>query len=447
MKLFFVTPALYFAINIFLIEGFQPFIASKHGKIRNTFLSESKQKDLSLDERTTSIHSLLQISSSHFISQALNTIVQLEIPNILGEEILAYEQILEMIHNRNMEQKCNADALLRCMRLLCTVDILQEQFRGVSQSAHIISQQDADDGKEENKYHSQIAFGLTSTGRLLQTSHHSSFASCVQHWAEAPLWNSWLKLPDYVSGVSYQDDITTRKNIPTENKQQIFDFPPFDRANDESADEYYGNHPQSLEYANHFVKLIHTLELSAIVSEFNWNQYSDQTVVDIGGYNGKLMETIYKQYPKLHCKCLDLPQVIDSIPSSSLPDGVELVPGDAMDPSTIPKCDIILMKHILDKSMWTYQESIQLLKSCSEALPSHGKVIIAEAVLPDVGEIKNTKHDQILLSMDAFFILVGRKGQRTHREWDDLASLGGFQIDSIIVTSAPSCSILVLSKK
>jgi hypothetical protein len=109
------------------------------------------------------------------------------------------------------------------------------------------------------------------------------------------------------------------------------------------------------------------------------------------------------------------------------------------------------MKHFLDRCMWTEEESVEILLSCRSALrddhPSGrgGKLIIAEAVLPNIGHAKES--NQVQLYMDALYMLVGREGQRTEAEWECLASKAGFQIERITPTSIPSCYIIVLEKK
>merc|ERR1711957_832204 len=114
-----------------------------------------------------------------------------------------------------------------------------------------------------------------------------------------------------------------------------------------------------------------------------------------------------------------------------------------MDPTSIPKCDAIFMKHILDKSMWDEDESVALLKSCYVALPKDGKIILGEAVLPDVC---NDGDGKMQIFMDVQFLLVGRKGQRTESEWTRLAKKAGFLVESINHTSSASCYIIVLEK-
>mmetsp|Transcript_57788 Transcript_57788/g.65584 ORF Transcript_57788/g.65584 Transcript_57788/m.65584 type:complete len:162 (+) Transcript_57788:115-600(+) len=159
-----------------------------------------------------------------------------------------------------------------------------------------------------------------------------------------------------------------------------------------------------------------------------------------------------------------------------------MIPGNVLDtnPSTIPSdCDAIFMKHFLDRCMWNEEETIQILQACSKALITNdnnnnknndtttctnGRIIIADAVLPDVGyqqqknnNINNTNNvinnntnhsnNELSLHLDALYMLVGRERQRTKQEWTTLAKAANLTIVQVQYTTIPSCSIIVLEKE
>mmetsp|Transcript_13519 Transcript_13519/g.15929 ORF Transcript_13519/g.15929 Transcript_13519/m.15929 type:complete len:436 (-) Transcript_13519:34-1341(-) len=384
---------------------------------QNSWLSLSKTpKILSSDETADATLPLMQLASAHITPQVLRCLVELGIPDIIGNDNMTIDEIVnemsvgdhDPIHNCRIEK----DALLRIMRLSATIGITIEE---------LVSREHSRSDEQVN------AYGLTPMGALLQTKQVTgqlSLASCVQHWTEAPLWNSWLHLPDYIIG----EGVTDQPHLP------------FDRANGMSSDEYYGHDKGSLKIANEFVRTISDGEISAIVEGFEWRTLSGKTIVDVGGHNGIVIGAVAHKYPNIECICLDLPEVVAS--AAKPPPGVKLVGGDIMDPTSVPKCDAIFMKHILDKSMWDEEESVALLRSCHVALPRDGKVILGEAVLPNVG----TEGGSMQLFMDVQFLLVGREGQRTESEWTDLARKAGFKIESINRTSSASCYIIVLTK-
>ena len=254
---------------------------------------------------SSSILPLLQLASAHCTSQALHTFVQLGIPTLLMEDGRSLEDIANEIGPTT-----NIHALGRCLRLLTTVDILEEELRHPNH---------------------KIFFSLTRTGRLLVPCHSSEnsstndhppssssgMAACIQHWMEQPLWDAWLELPAYIRGDDKNDNDTNNR-IST---------PPFDRANGGISSDYYYNaqdHPQSLAHANDFVKFIHGQEIQAIVELDHWKTLPNHSkVVDIGGHHGQVLSAVGQRYRHLDLYSLDLPAVVDSCLNQPL--GVTLI--------------------------------------------------------------------------------------------------------------------------
>lgn len=371
-------------------------------KALQTSKARSQLPANTVDDGDESMLPLMKLASAHCASQALRAMVQLGLPDILGAETKTMAEIASAIG-----PSTNQDALLRTLRLLTTVDILKEK----------VLQVQVDDDTIET------AFELTKSGALLRKGP-SSMAFCVQHWMEEPLWKSWLELPGYIKG---EEGL------------------PFDRANGGVSSDFYYNaqdHPESLQVANDFVRMIYNGEIDAILHGFDWGSLSGKTVIDVGGHHGKVIGAVANKFPTINCKCLDLPEVIAS--ATAPPSGVELIGGSIFDPSSIPQCDVILMKHFLDRCMWDEKQSVEILQTCHSVLPPDGIVLIGEAVVPDVAKADDS--NQLQLYMDALYLIVGRERQRTESEWANLASKAGFQIEKVTATSSPSCYMIVLTK-
>lgn len=394
------------------------------------------------DESEASVFpGLLKLASMHCASQALNTAVKLKIPDLLGTQSLSVDELATLIEADSNEESgddeeflpCHRDALFRTLRLLATIDVVREEcFTELQGSSSSILP--------------FFRFSLTPLGRSLgtSTSGQPSMASCVLHWMEEPLWDSWLELDDYIreGGVENQEDTLL----------------PFERANGAvSSDDFYNqdDHPESLKQANDFVHLVHNHELQAVVEGLDWSYYQNQRLVDVAGNNGKLAEAIAVSEPSLECSCLDLPSVIENIPMGKEPKNVKLIPGNVLDSDTIPDCEVILMKHFCDRCMWFDDQTIEILRSCKTALQrsannavestTRRKIVIADAVLPDCGKINEA--NQLPLYLDAMYMLVGRERQRTRSEWKALAEAAGLTLSGVIDTGVPSCSLIVLEPK
>jgi len=369
----------------------------------------SNRKILSPSEANAAITPLLELSSMHFTSQALHTFVKLGIPDIIGCGTLPLDEI-----GLQISPNVNQDALLRTMKLLVSAEILHYVYNETDAKQHY--------------------FQLTNTGALLQSkeSNQPSLASGIKHWMEEPLWNAWLSLPDYIRGTA-----TNETNLD-----------PFERANRISSDYYYNaeDHPESLEFANDFVRFVSDSEIHNIATSIDWSQFDGKTILDIGGHNGKVLEAVAASVhhsKNIVLKCLDLPNIIDGIEQTS--EFVELVGGDILNESTVPPADVILMKHFLDRCMWTEEQTVNILKTCHDKIPHDGRVILGEAVIPDFSKSKPSSRLEI--SLDALYMLVGRERQRTESEWRALTDASGFTIEEIVKTSSPTCSLIVMKKQ
>jgi len=393
---------------------------------------------------------LLKLASMHCASQALNTAVRLKIPDILDQQqrmsvdelARVIEKTIDLEGDEDGDLPCNTDALFRIMRLLTTIDIVREEQvppTSASTSSSMMSTE------------SSFRFSLTPLGKALRTNQNKpSIASAVLHWMDEPLWDSWLEVPGYIRDGGYHDKSLT--------------LLPFERANGAvSSDEYYNqdDNPESLRNANEFVRLIQDQELRAVVTGFDWSEYKHMRLVDIAGNNGKLADAIAAKNPDLDCTCLDLPSNINNIPERDFSRKVKLVPGNVMDPDTIPDCEVILMKHFCDRCMWFDDQTVEILRSCkavlershdhdtsnaaTAALPVRRKIVIADAVLPDGGTV-NSSND-LPLYLDAMYMMVGRERQRTLSEWRALAEAADLELTEVIDTSVPTCSLIVLEPK
>ena len=413
--------------------------------------SSSTNNNAEMMNDKKALSKIMNISLAHFKAQALHTFLKLKIPDILKvDEYMTIDEIVHQLKIKHVDRNksidsdnINVDALYRTIRFMKSLDIVNESY--IDTTIDVINRNDS---QKEFSERSCIQFQLTSFGKMFQqdkkehttTSKSTNFSSCILHWMEQPLNNAWYHLPDYILGTSMKKD-------------------PFEQANGISSDYFYNaqDNPQSLTYANELVKLISDLEVQSVVRCFDWSALEGKRIVDIGGYNGKVLGAIASHYPN-HLKktttlmSLDLPNVISSIDKSKIPDGVQLISGDIMDSTTLPKCDVVFMKHFLDRCMWTEEETVTILKTCSEMIPDHeGMIILGEAVIPSAGTDFTTSSsskviDEMPLALDALYMLVGRERQRTEMEWKSLVKRAGLVLDEIIYTQSPSCYILVLKK-
>jgi flavonol 3-O-methyltransferase/caffeic acid 3-O-methyltransferase len=150
-----------------------------------------------------------------------------------------------------------------------------------------------------------------------------------------------------------------------------------------------------------------------------YNGFHDAGIlVDVGGGVGATIHAITAKYPHIKGINFDLPHVISEAPQ--IP-GVEHVAGDMF--KEVPNGDAIILKWILHN--WTDEHCATLLRSCYDALPPHGKVVIVEGILPVKPDATYRGQQMSLSNMIMLTHTAGGK-ERNKREFEELARGAGF---------------------
>ncbi|KAJ4850245.1 hypothetical protein Tsubulata_018310, partial [Turnera subulata] len=145
-----------------------------------------------------------------------------------------------------------------------------------------------------------------------------------------------------------------------------------------------------------------------------------EVLVDVGGGLGHTLKAITSKHPHVKGINFDLPQVIEHAPAYP---GVEHVAGDMFE--SVPKADAVLLKWILHD--WSDDHCLKLLKSCYQAIPDDGKVVIVEAVCPVGEEITSTAAKTTFLRDVLMMTQNPGSKERTEHEFRALATGAGFR--------------------
>lgn len=331
-------------------------------------------------------HRLLQLSLAHLTAQALRAAVEMGLPAALLRQPRCVEDLEEQLSLIVV----NDGVLPRLLRLLAAEGLVTESV----------------DENGQATYASTLL--LEQAGRLKPV---------LDYWLQGPLWTASVLM-------HRKNDLVT----------------PLEQATGLPLEEYYQQHPQELANANAAAKALSDLELEAVVSGYDWSSLKGKTLVDLGGYRGATLSAIVERFPDIQCLCVDQASAIEG---ADPPDKVELVAGNVFDAKTLPSTDAILMKHMV-LCEFDFDDSIRILRACTQKLPIDGVIIVAEAILPNVGKATD---DVLACAADVLLMLGGRESPSTRREWIELAQSAGLTIDSITSTAIPTCSIIVMSKQ
>ena len=193
--------------------------------------------------------------------------------------------------------------------------------------------------------------------------------------------------------------------------------------------QYFETDPEKAENFNRYMATSSEPLNQAISTTYDFSGVSK--LVDVGGGLGGMISAILLANPHLKGVVYDAPSVVakskEFLASKGLSDRVETRGGDFFE--SVPEGgDIYSMRWILHD--WEDSKSITILENIRKVLPENGKLLLAEAVVPESGDPHFSKFfDLIMLTMTG-----GR--ERTETEWRDLLRKAGYKIERILPTES-----------
>ena len=153
-------------------------------------------------------------------------------------------------------------------------------------------------------------------------------------------------------------------------------------------------------------------------------------LADIGGGNGSLISAVLARYPKMKGILFDLGHVVarakENLKAAGLADRCAVIEGSFFE--SIPAgADAYLFRHIIHD--WTDEQCTQILGHCRKVIPSNGKLLIADCVVP-AGNTSCPSKD-----MDMVMLTFPGGQERTEAEFRSLLKGSGFELKSITPTT------------
>lgn len=173
---------------------------------------------------------------------------------------------------------------------------------------------------------------------------------------------------------------------------------------------------------------VHGRETEAMLAAFDFSDI--KVLADIGGGNGSVLAAVLAKYPVLNAILFDRADVIDrskaNLAQAGVVDRVQFIAGDFF--QSVPSgADAYFLRHIIHD--WNDDQSRAILKNCRAAMPSNGRLLLAEFVLPDGPEPFHGKW------FDLAMMTVTGGQERTESEYRALLDDCGFECRRIIPTA------------
>ena len=310
--------------------------------------------------------------SGYWISQAIYAAAKFSIADLLAQGPRTAGQLAEAAG-------VNPQALYRLLRALASVGIFAED--------------------ESHR------FSLTPLAQLLRSDVPGS-KRALALMAGDEQFRAWAEI-DY----SIQTGRTAF--------DKVFGKPIFD---------YLGEHPDKARVFDAAMVGIHGREADAILDAYDFAGI--RVLADLGGGNGSQLASILKKHPALKGILFDLPHVIERarkpLEAAGLSSRCRLVGGSFFEAAP-PGADAYFMRHIIHD--WDDEKALAILRNCHAAMPSTGKLLVVESVIPPGNEPFGGK------LLDLVMLLIPGGKERTADEYRALFDRAGFEISRIVPTA------------
>ena len=205
--------------------------------------------------------------------------------------------------------------------------------------------------------------------------------------------------------------------------------PAFDQIYGAPLFEYYSKNPEVARIFTEGLTSRSRPENVAVVSAYDFSSVG--TVVDVAGGQGTLLASILAANPNTHGVLFEMPHVIPMSRSTFEQAGVAerctLVGGDFFE-SVPPGGDIYIFKKVIHD--WYDEEAQSILRTVRAAIPSNGRLLLTELVVPAGNEPSFSK------LLDLLMLVYPGGRERTEAEYRSLLASADFKLTRVIPTAS-----------
>lgn len=192
---------------------------------------------------------------------------------------------------------------------------------------------------------------------------------------------------------------------------------PFERLHGTTIFEYLSQHPEETTTFSEAMTFISDYECQALVEELDGHLLAQDTVVDVGGGQGRYLSAILHRHPAANGILFDLQEnIAQHSLSPELLLRTKLVPGDFF--KEVPQADLYLFKRVLHD--WSDEECVNILKTVAKAAKPHSRLLLHEFILPQAEA----------LMLDVYFMVLFKGRQRTEADFAKILQESGWNLQT-----------------
>jgi hypothetical protein len=211
--------------------------------------------------------------------------------------------------------------------------------------------------------------------------------------------------------------------------------PAFPHVHHEGIWQYLDEHPSEKRIFDHVMDDVSRVFTPQIVEAYDFG--SAETVIDIGGGRGALLEEILRQNAHLHGIVFDMPATVEDASSSI----AQRQAGKCTTQSgnffeTIPSGgDVYLLKQILHD--WNDEQALTILRTCRKAMSETSRLLIIEMFPRPVGQTPPEGFPPFIGFLQLqMMVLFGGK-ERNEQDFKALLEQADLQLTQVIHTRSP----------
>jgi SAM-dependent methyltransferase len=310
------------------------------------------------------------------VSQAIRVAAELKVADLLLTEDRSIDDLAAATGS-------NAGALYRVMRLLSGEGVFREVSAG--------------------------RFAVTEIGRALRSDGPTGPRNFLR----------MINSEAYLAFERLADSVRTGEPV----FEAVFGKPRFD---------WLADHPAEAALFQQAMVSLGAGANEAVAEAYDFGSHSH--VVDVGGGHGQLLSAILARHPDLKGTLFDREAGIASA-TSGPGDAVartRLIAGDFFD-SVPADADVYILKKVIHD--WDDERAGKILENCRRAMRSHGKVLVAETLVPP-----DDKPD-VIKFIDVTMLAITGGRERTEEEYGELLARARLRLDRVLPTKA-SISLL-----
>ena len=299
-------------------------------------------------------------------------------------------------------------AVPRCLHVLAEIGVADALDDDPRTAADLAACTGADAGALARALRLVSAYGIfeprnggyahTPASRLLRTDHPQSMRSFVR-WIGAPIdWQTFELL---------YHSIRTGQ-------------PAAEQVTPGGVWAYLAQHPDTSRIFDEAMTGKAHGQIAGILSNYDFSTFN--TVADIGGGRGHLLQAVLGGAPNATGVLFDQPHVVEDVAHTAT-GRFTLQAGDFF-ADALPVCDAYMIMQVIHD--WSDREAVEILSAIRRAAPAHAKLLVIEGIVPD------DSNPSWIKMLDIFMLVMLTGKERTRREFEDLLAASGFRLDKVI---------------